>query len=380
MSVKISLNLPPRGLIIRDFILTTLAYICREADANMEISPAGASIYVGSIEDLARAYAELLKDEQDLLKVKRLSLRSFYPRGERTKRALSVERLAEHKAWIEKDITRIRNVIKSITNIEWSGPAGNRVINIGENPNISAPLLFKVNYYSGKRAFLSSRYRDAKIVMDQNSLLFACIGATLSYITTLRVENKRTAIYVPVLDPGAIELQNALAEALQEIRGRFAPDVVFKVLIGFKLRVSGMLPLSMIAISEGRQRPALLFYQEVSVEDGILRFVKNLNDQSREMIMRLLAFTLRNWDTADKNQRAIIRTGFELAQSIYMASTGAMKPADVIYRLARSTYATTSDEFGRSLIEARYSPIRSLDAFRRMILDVREALDRCLAL
>lgn len=372
MAIVIHLNLPPHGLIVRDFILTTLAHICKEANANLEISPVGADIHAESINDLARAYAEILGRKQ-------LPPRGLYPKGG-TRETLSTDKFREHRKLVEKDPAKILEVIESLKNVEWSGPAGNRVIYIGKTPNISAPLLFKVNYYSGKRAFLSSRYRDAKIKMDQNSLLFACTGAALSRIATLRIEKQRITIYVPVIEPGAIELQRMLADTLREIRGRFSPDVIFKVLVGFKIRISGTLPLSIIAISEGRQRPALLSHQEVSIEEGISRFVKSLRDRSREMVASLLMFTLRNWDTTDKDQRAIIRAGFELAQAIYLASTGAMKPADVMYRLARSTYATTSDEFGKALREARHSPIRSLDAFRRMMLDVEEALDQCLIL
>jgi len=372
MVIDIHLSLPPRGLIVRDFILTTLAHICREANANLEISPVGADIRAESINDLARAYTEILGREQ-------LPPGGLYPKGG-TRETLSADKFREHRKLIEKDPTEIMEVMESLKNVEWSGPVGNRVIYIGKTPTISAPLLFKVNYYSGKRTFLSTRYRDAKIKMDQNSLLFACVGVTLSRTTTLRIEKKRITIYVPVIEPGAIELQRMLADTLREIRGRFSPDVIFKVLMGFRIRTSGTLPLSIIAISEGKQRPALLSHQEVSIEEGISRFVKSLRDRSREMLIGLLVFTLRNWDVADKDQRAIIRAGFELAQAIYLASTGAMKPADVMYRLARSTYATTSDEFGRALMEARHSPVRSLDAFRRMILDVEEALDRCLIL
>ncbi len=374
MAIVIHLSLPPHGLIVRDFILTTLAHICKEANANLEISPVGADIHAESINDLARAYAEILGREQ-------LPPRGLYPKGG-TRETLSTDKFREHRELVEKDPAKILEVMENLKNVEWSGPAGNRIIYIGKTPNISAPLLFKVNYYSGKRSFLSSRYRDAKIKMDQNSLLFACVGAALSRIVTLRsrVEKQRITIYVPVIEPGAIELQKILADTLREIEGRFSPDVIFKVLVGFRIRISGMLPLSIIAISEGRQRPILLSHQEVFIEEGISRFVKSLRDRSREMVANLLMFTLRNWDAADKDQRAIIRVGFELAQAIYLASTGAMKPADVMFRLARSTYATTSDEFSKALREARRSPIRSLDAYRKMILDVEEALDQCLTL
>ena len=256
------------------------------------------------------------------------------------------------------------------------------MISIGKDPQIAAPLLFKVNYYAGKRVFLSPRrYQNADIRMDEHSLRFTCVGTALSRIRTLRIdERKRATVYVSVLDPGAIELHKALAEVLRDVRGQLSPDVIFRVLIGFKLRISGIAPLHIMMVSEGRQRPTLLFSHEVSVEKGISRFVENLRGRSQNAIIRLLSFTLKNWRTADKSQRTIIRVGFELAQSIYMVSTGAVRPADMIYHLARSTYATTSDEFSRSLTEARNSPIRSLETFKKMIIDVEEALERCLAL
>ncbi len=376
MATNIHLNLPPHGLIVRDFILTTLAHICREAYAKLEIFPTGVNIRAESINDLAKAYIEILERGIEILERERLLSRSLYLRGG-ARESLSLDKFREHRELIERNPAKIREVMESLKNIEWSGPIGNRVIYIGKTPTISAPLLFKVNYYSGKRSFLSTRYRDAKIKMDQSSLLFACVGVALSHATIF--PEKRTAIYVPVAEPGAIELQRILADTFIEVGGRFSPDVIFKVLIGFRIGVSGTHPLSIIAISEGKQRPVLLSYQEVSVEEGIPRFVNSLRDRSREIVISLLVFTLRNWDASDKNQRAIIRTGFELAQAIYLASMGAMKPADVMYRLARSTYATTSDEFGKALMEARNSPVRSLDAFRMMIIDVGEALDRCLA-
>lgn len=371
MTMEVRLNLPPYGLIIRDFILTVLAHICREANAYMTVSSTQVSIYTESKEELAEAYLKILERTH-------LPPTGLYSRGGKTKEAIMKNKFEEHKEWIRKTPHKIMEVMKSLRNIKWAGPIGNRVIYIGKEPNIAAPLLFKINYYSGKRSFLSSRYRNATIKMDHHSLLFTCVGAALSRTVTTE---ERITIYVPVLEPGAIELNNILTNTFQEIQGRFSPDVVFKVLIGFKLRTSGMLPLSIIAINESqRQRPTLLSYQELLIEEGISRFVNTLRDRSQEIVVRLLTFTLRNWTTSDKNQRAMIRVGLELAQAIYMASTGAMRPADVMYRLARSTYATTSDEFGRSLVKARYSPIRSLESFRRMIFDVKEALERCFIL
>ncbi|MBC7130775.1 hypothetical protein H5T51_06120, partial [Candidatus Bathyarchaeota archaeon] len=243
--------------------MAALAHICRESSANMTVLSTGVEVRIESIDDLARAYVNILDRE-------RLPPNGLYPKGSKTREALKEVRFNEHKEWIKEDHKRIIKVMRSLATIEWSGPLRDRVIYIGVNPDISAPLLFKINYYSGKRVFLSSRYRDAKLRMDFNSLIFTCVGASLSRAGVLREE--RIAIYVPVLDPGTIELHKILSDTIQEVRGRLSPDVIFKVLMGLKLRVYGMLPLSLIAVSEGRMRPTLLYYQEVLIDEGISRF------------------------------------------------------------------------------------------------------------
>jgi len=373
VTLEIGINLPPEGLILRDFILTTLAYMCRDANAEIKISPTKAIISTESITDLATAYVDRM---DSLLKSENLPPRGLYARGN-TKKALNNEEFQKLKKWIDEDFQRIEEALRyGFSKIEWAGPIGNKVICIGEKSQIAAPLLFKINYYAGKRAFLSSRYRNADIRLNKYSLLLTSMGVALSRII---IGPERTAIYLPVLNPGAVELHGLLSELLRDIRGRLSPDIIFKILMGFKLRVSGSLPLHLIIVNESsKQRPTLLSYQDVSLDRGISRFSKTLRKRSYDRLMKLLAFTLRNWDTTDRNQRTIIRVGFDIAHSIYMASTGAIKPADAMYHLARATYATTSDDFSKSLTEAKYSPIRNLDVFKNMMMDIEEALERCL--
>lgn len=367
---EISITLPPEGLIIRDFILTAFAYICRKISAEMETLPTKIIIY-SNFSSIAGALTKILDELEG-----NLPPPGLYSRG-RTKQFLTAEMFAYYKGLISQKENQIKDVLNSLSMMDWRVSSKDEVILIGKNPNLPAPLLFKINYYAGKRIFLPCRYRDAKIKMDKNALFFTSVGAALARSAVLRINDKRVSTYISVLNPGAIGLHSLLHGLLREIRGRFAPDVIFKVLVSFKLRTRGVLPMRIMAINEGRQRPALLSCQDISIDEGTIRFVEELDDYSSDMLSKLLIFSLRNWETVDRNRRAIIRVGFDLAQAIYLASTGAMRPSDVIYYIARSTYATTSDEFNKALKEVRDSPIQNIEAFKTMILKIEASLEQC---
>ncbi|WP_309493149.1 hypothetical protein [Candidatus Hecatella orcuttiae] len=375
------MKLPSEGFLIRDFMLTTLAYMCVKVGMP-DVKTMEASIKVSSTINLAKAYVEVLRNS-----ARKKNLR-FYPpdRSAKNKLFSGIKKLSKklpqdlsgvfnsYADWLESNPKHVEEILKSLGVLRWSGPIDNDIFYFGRNPTIPAAQLFKLNYYAGRRVFLPQRYQDARLYFDIHTFIFTLAGASLSLVGTIR---NGPTVYVAVLDPGAIGLCEALQGFINEVKCRLVPEVIFRVASTLKIAKLGVHPIKIVMINEVGNRPSLLSSQNVFVDEGLLRFTNYLKTDIREKLLRLLTFALSDWETEDINQRMIVRIGYEIAQAIYLSTTGALKSADVIYHVARSTYATTGDRFGRALKEAKYSPIRNLDEFKYLVLGIKDALERC---
>jgi hypothetical protein len=377
MTLTFEVGLPPEGLIIRDFALTALAHI--ENTEKIDISPLKALVTI-STTNLRRDYPEILE------RVSREIPRFYGPdRSARNKLLHGVERLTgkitrepseamkNYAERLKSEPENIEIFLRSLKKLEWN-PLSDNVILWGERPTIPALQLFKLNYYAGRRTFLPFRYQNARIYLDIHTFIFSLAGGSLARIGRLR---NGPTIYLSVLSPGAIGLFRILGGLFSDVGHRATPEVIFRILMAMRLLTPGMLPLKIAVINEAGNRPSLIACQEVNIDRGLLRFVEILPESVREDLRGLLTFTLKNWETNDRMQRAIVRTGYELAQAIYMSATGTLKPADTIYRVARATYATISSDFAKALSEARYSPMRSLAKFQNLLVNVERFLEEC---
>lgn len=380
MSLTFKIKLPLEGLIIRDFALTTLAHL----------KNVGFELY-GSTDALIKTYSpnDLVKDYSEILKkVSESRIPRFYGPDNSAKRKLfngikslsgkipkeTSEAIKNYVKWLEKKPERnIEILLKSLETLEWD-TLGDNVIQWGQKPSIPALQLFKLNYYAGRRTFLPYRYQNARIYLDIHTFIFSLVGATLARVGMLR---NGPTIYLSTLRSGALGLFYVLHELLGDLGYRSTPEVIFRILNTMRIPVPGNHPLRMLVINEVGNRPSLLTCQDIIVDGGLSRFVKTLTEELREELYNFLKFTLGNWETNDRKQRIIVRVGYELAQAIYMSATGALKPADIIFHLARATYATTSGDFAKALNEAKYSPIRSIKKFQKLLVGVEEALEKC---
>lgn len=379
-SLTFKIKLPLEGLIIRDFALTTLAHL---KNIGFELyGSTDALIKTYSPNDLAKDYSEILK------KTSENAIPKIYRTDNSAKRKLfseiktlsgkvpkeTSEAIKNYVKWLEeKPEKNVEILLRSLETLEWD-TLGDNVIRWGQKPSIPALQLFKLNYYAGKRTFLPYRYQEARIYLDIHTFIFSLAGAILAKVGTLR---SGPTVYLSTLRSGALDLFYVLRELFGDLGYRTTPEVVFRILNTMRVPIPGNHPLRMLVINEVGDRPSLLTCQNITVDRELTQFIKTLTEELREELYNLLKFTLRNWETNDRKQRIIVRVGYELAQAIYMSTTGAIKPADIIFRLARVTYATISGDFAKALDETKHSPIRSIKKFQKLLVGVEEALEKC---
>ena len=379
MSLTFTIKLPPDGFIIRDFAITTLAHMQKVAEFNVE--PTNVSVKITSPSDLANRYSEILQEISEMKNPR------FYGPDNSAKakvfhevKILSgksskdiSETIRNYAEWISKKPENIDSLLRSLETLAWNVLDDN-VILWGQKPSIPALQLFKLNYYAGRRVFLPRRYQNARIYLDIHTFIFSIAGAILARVGVLR---DGPTIYLSILDPGILNLFKVLYGLLTDVGYRITPEVIFRVLTTMRVAIPGSHPLRIAVINELGNRPALLTCHEVVVDRSLLRFIRFLPENFHERLQELLVFTLKNWESNDRGQRIIAKVGYELAQAIYMSATGALKPSDVIYHVARATYATNSNDFIKALTEAKGSPIRSIKEFQRLIIEIERSLERC---
>ena len=382
--VKFLIRLPPEGYVLRDFVLTALSFIAHRSGAEMVL--AGDCVELGGIpENMGLAYSQLIA--KDAFERGRLKVRLFRPdlRYARStaeklsfltgKPAATLDNAMRNYAeWVRSG----ENVEKALNSLEKLAVLGSSIreglLYYGDAPDMAALQLFKANFYEMKRIF--TKPRKAEIRLDSHAFALALTGACLSRVGIRRIGGEEEAtVYLSLLDPGVHEIWNSFRNLLLEVRYRREPEAIFRVCVALTCYRLGFAPLRIFEISETGARPMLVSYHDFKSDKGLVEFAGRLRRKERTYrdLLRLLRYALRRWAEATREERPVVRVAYELALGICLATSGVTSPSDLLYSVARSTYATVGKEFSSSL--ERIAELR-MDArrFQELLSDIHATL------
>ncbi len=378
----IQIALPPEGFLIRDYALTALAEIVAGGTGSLEITD-GSAIIRGDEKNILAKYGEIL--QQDLKHVK-LFQPDFKSRDKILDQVRSLTKtelvdLPTAKMEYGKWVATGQNIPDSLSRLEFR-PDTKTILKWGIDPDIEAIQYFKLNYYAGRRSFLPSRYMNAGIKLDIHTTMLLLLGASLSLVGNRRIGKSNVAVHLSYQDLGARTLWESLGRFMADVGYQTEPLIIFRLATAFRLRVPAFQPIAIFEISLAGNRPILLSYHTVELDNSLSRFVEKLGTD--RFLENLMTFALRNWNESRRELRLVAQAAYNIALSIYLTLTSSSVDSEgELYRIARYTYETTSDEFARALIHCRrslyLSPQVSVNdaksEFRRLLSKVVNALE-----
>lgn len=379
----IQIALPPEGFLIRDYALTALAELVSDGTGSLEIIN-GSAIIRGAEKDVLAKYGKILQQE---LKHVKLFQSDSTSRDKILRQVGSLTKtepadlsaaIMEYGKWVATG----QNILDSLGRLEFQ-PDSRTILRWGVDPDIGALQYFKLNHYAGRRSFLPSRYMNAGIKLDIHTTMLLLLGASLSLVGNRRIGRSNVAVHLSYQDPGAKALWESLQRFVEDIDYQTEPLIIFRLAAAFRLRTPAFQPIALFEISLVGNTPTLLSYHTVELDYYLSRFVEKLGTD--RFLENLMNFALRNWNESRRELRLIVQAAYNLALSIYLILTSSsMDSEGELYRIARYTYETTSDEFAKALIQYRGAlslpaQVSNVDSakseFRRLLAKVVTALE-----
>lgn len=405
--ISYEIILPPEGLLLRDFAINALTHIVYYSDGAMrlEIEPERVEISFPSenISIILDTFTKLFEESIYRVETQRGSRPSLFGNDWRhtiPKWIISIskmtnivippeargwdlllEGLKAYTNWLKSKHNNLEKIMKSFSTYSSGGPT---LITWGKG-TIEAPTLFKANYYAGRRG-LASKWRggirgiEAKIRLDEHTLALSLVGAIMAKQGTFKPREQNLAVYLSVLDPGAIGVKEPLSRLLVSVRCRLSPDAVFRLVMAIEAHGGGVTfgrqPLRLITISEGGNRANICSSWELVLEEPLFKFLDILYETaSYDRLRRLMEFTLQRWETTRREERMITEMGYMLAHGILLSCSGSLRPEETLYQIARSSYASTSREFIEALqMTGEGTGLRRVEDFMWLIHHVYRAL------
>ncbi|MBS7638147.1 hypothetical protein KEJ49_04580 [Candidatus Bathyarchaeota archaeon] len=359
-----------------------MAEIVAGGTGSLEITD-GSAIIGGDEKNILAKYGEIL--QQDLKHVK-LFQPDFKSRDKILGQVRSLTKtepvdlataIMEYGKWVATG----QNILASLSRLEFR-PDTKTILKWGVDPDIEAIQYFKLNHYAGRRSFLPSRYMNAGIKLDIHTTMLLLLGASLTLVGNRRIGTSNVAVHLSYQDPGARNLWESLGRFMADVGYQTEPLIIFRLATAFRLRVPAFQPIAIFEISLAGNKPALISYHTVELDHYLSRFVEALG--ADRFLENLMIFALRNWNESRRELRLVAQAAYNIALSIYLILTSSSVDSEgELFRIARYTYETTSDEFARALIHCRrslyLSPQLSVDdaksEFRRLLAKVVNALE-----
>jgi len=379
MALSYEIALPTEGYFLREFIITALAFISQKSGAKLTVNVDKAILEVPSLSRVATSYAALIRQFHQVEsifvttdhKAPKQKIITEISRLTNKKASTPSEAMINYAEWVESEASNVNVLLSSLAKLTYPGPGEEGVLYYGENRKrlIAAPQILKANFSYCKRVF--GKPSKAEVKLDIHALSLALTGALIARVGVRREERRRVTIYLSLLDPGAYNFWNETKNILKDVECRTAPEVIFRVLLAFKLKVPGILPMRFFEIESG-MKPLAYSYHEVAIDRGLVEFVNNLPEYCCLQLINLFMYALRNWREPPAKTRPILITAYKLALAIYMTTGGLMKPGEMLYSVARDTYATVGKEFEEALKNAKIDI--DLEDFEKLIRDIYESL------
>lgn len=378
-----NIALPPEGLLLREFAVTALAYVAYYAGDAMRLSLGlkNAEITFSSYStmEIAKAFQRFFQEavkrvesqrecrpslvgndwRQTIPKwIKLISDKTGVKPSSNRGWDLVREGMEIYSNWIGREAENLREALDSLSVYE-SG--GDLLIGWGRGAGSRSPealTLFKANYYAGRRG-MGSKWKsglEAKVKLDEHTLSLSLAGAIMAKQGVFKPRQQNIAIYLSLLDPGAMGLKDELSSFIVRVGYRLSPDVVFRLASAMAAYGGGASfgrqPLKLITVSEGGNRANIVSVTEFEFDYTLLQFLERLSSRSSWAYSRLLSlveYTLSQWESMSRESRTIVELGYMLAHAIVLSCSGSLSPEEALYNLSRVSYASASREFEEAL-------------------------------
>jgi len=409
MSMKIyQIALPPEGLLLRDFAVTALAYIAHYAGDMMKFSigleKAEITFPDHNASEVATAFRRLFEEAMERMKKPwcRPGLvgndwKQTIPKWIRLVSAKAGVKLPSGKGWdllqegvkiylnwISREINNLDAILVSLSSYE---AGGDLLIKWGKGAGSKSPealTLFKANYYAGRRGMASKCKLglEARVKLDEHTLALSLAGAIMAKQGTFKPGQQNLAVYLSLLDPGAMGVKEELSSLISRVGCRLSPDVVFRLASAIAAHGGGVgfgrQPVRLITVAEGGNRANVVSTLEFEFDQPLLSFFEALSSRSQwayQRLRNLMEYTLNHWESLTRESRTMVELGYMLAHAIILSCSGSLSPEEALYGVSRVSYASASREFEDALkATSKYIGISDLGGFASLIKNVYSAL------